>query len=99
MSGRQEIVQIDHRPAWQVLREWYPRLTDGDVAGMVEAALTNPMMQVAPEHMREGAFTMMEMFPHMADVGEGLAWINEEGKTGLTKGMRDRKVKDFLKIA
>ena len=102
MSGRQEIVQIDHRPAWEVLREWYARLTDEDVAGMVEAALSNPMMRVVPEHMREGAFTMMEMLPHMADVGEvreGVAWVDEEGRVGNSKGMTDRKVKDFLKIA
>ena len=30
-------MQIDGRPAWEVLREFYPRLTDEDVAGMVEA--------------------------------------------------------------
>jgi hypothetical protein len=103
MAGRQEIMQIDHRPAWEVLREWYARLTDEDVAGMVEAAKTNEMMLAAPEHMRDGGFTMMEMLPHLADVGEGeaghRAWIDDEGRTGLTRGIKDRKVKDFLKIA
>ena len=95
-------MQIDGRPAWEVLREFYPRLTDEDVASMVEAAAANPMMQMVPEHMRDGGISMMELFPHMADVEVGSFSMDEEGREILsfeTKGIKDRKVKDFNKVA
>ena len=47
-------MQIDGRPAWEVLREFYPRLTDEDVARMVEAAKASPLMQVRVEGEGEG---------------------------------------------
>lgn len=98
MSGRQEIVQIDGRPAWEVLREFYPRLTDEDVARMVEAAKASPLMQMVPEHMRDGGFSMMELFPLIADVEANALWT-EDGRYE-TKGLiKDRKVKDFNKVA
>ena len=91
-------MQIDGRPAWEVLREFYPRLTDEDVASMVEAAAANPMMQIVPEHMRDGGISMMELFPHMADVEVG-SFLMEDGRHGAVKGIKDRKVKDFNKVA
>ena len=99
MSGRQEIVQIDGRPAWEVLREFYPRLTDEDVVSMVEAAAANPMMQIVPEQMRDGGISMMELFPHMADVEAGAFFSMSEAAAVTTKGIKDRKVKDFNKVA
>ena len=92
-------MQIDGRPAWEVLREFYPRLTDEDVASMVEAAAANPMMQIVPEHMRDGGISMMELFPHMADVQAGSFSMSEEGRHAAVKGIKDRKVKDFNKVA
>ena len=92
-------MQIDGRPAWEVLREFYPRLTDEDVASMVEAAAANPMMQIVPEHMRDGGFSMMELLPRMADVEAGAFSMSEEGRHAAVKGIKDRKVKDFNKVA
>ena len=61
-------MEIDHRPAWEVLREWYPRLTDEDVADMVARARQNPMMDVAPGHVREGGFSMFDSLLKVASL-------------------------------
>ena len=92
-------MQIDGRPAWEVLREFYPRLTDEDVASMVEAAAANPMMQIVPEHMRDGGISMMELFPHMADVEASSFSLSERVGMLPSRGSRTARSRTSIRCA